>query len=276
VNTIKDGQDSNLGNDPSDASGKVPPEFAYLLPGWPAPANIHALTTTRWGGFSVGSTCSLNLGLNTSDPAERVMRNREQLRKNLNLPNEPAWLTQAHGVNLISLPPQLEDKVLEDKVSQDKVADGAITAEPREVCAILTADCLPLFLCDRFGEQLALIHVGWRGLAKGIVEKAVDKFFHPPTDLMAWAGPSISQVNFEVGPQVREQLGGPDDCYQASPTPGHWYADLYGLVGQRLHALGIKEYGWDDHCTYRDEHLFYSYRRDADCGRMVSLIWKTA
>ena len=267
---------SATNSDQNSLSEPRPQKFGYILPGWRAPANVHALTTTRWGGFSLGTTSSLNLGLNTSDPAELVESNRDLLCKTLGLPSEPVWLTQEHGVNLISLPPLIENKVIEDQVLQDKAADGAITAEPGQVCAILTADCLPLFLCDRFGEQLALVHVGWRGLAKHIVEKAIGDFIHPPTDLMAWAGPSISQANFEVGPQVREQLGGPDDCYQASPKARHWYADLYGLVGQRLHALGIKEYGWDSHCTYRDEHLFYSYRRNANCGRMVSLIWKTA
>lgn len=240
-------------------------EFSYLMPGWRAPGNVHALTTTRNGGYSQSGTASLNLGMNTSDSVELVKRNRDYLRKALALDSEPVWLKQVHGADLISLPSQLNLPV----------ADGAITDQSRQICAILTADCLPLFICDRFGKQVSLLHVGWRGLAAGIVEKGVGRFEALPADLIAWAGPGISQLNFEIGAEVREQLGGSDDYYRASEREGYWYADLYSLVGDRFNAVGVNEYGWDTKCTFKDGKSFYSYRRDRDCGRMASLIWKS-
>lgn len=251
-----DSMQSSVNTDPNG--------FGYLLPGWSAPGNVYALTTTRNGGYSQFGTASLNLGLNTSDTVDLVQRNRNHMRNALSLGSEPVWLEQVHSTEVVALPSQ---KVL-------PIADGAITSKVGQICAVLTADCLPLFICDRFGKQVSLLHVGWRGLAAGIVEKGVGLFEALPASLMAWAGPAISQLNFEIGAEVRDQLGGADDYYRASEKEGHWYADLYSLVGDRLNAVGVHQYGWDAHCTFQDENSFYSYRRDNDCGRMVSLIWK--
>ena len=259
-NVNREGDGSVVGSADSDSNG-----FAYLVPGWSAPGNIHALTTTRNGGYSESGTSSLNLGENTSDSIDLVERNRNFLRKALALDNEPVWLKQVHGTELLSLPSQLNSPI----------ADGAFTKISGQICAILTADCLPLFMCDRFGEQVALLHVGWRGLAAGMVEKGVGLFEALPVDLMAWAGPAISQSSFEIGTEVREQLGGSKDHYRVSQRKGRCYADLYSLVRDRLNAVGVSEYGWDAHCTFQDEESFYSYRRDPDCGRMASLIWNS-
>ncbi len=260
-NVIQQGGGLAVPSDDAESDG-----FGYVVPGWSAPANVRALTTTRNGGYSqLGGTKSLNLGINTSDSIDLVKHNRSFLRKSLALNNEPVWLEQVHGTEIINLSSQINSLV----------ADGAVTNVNGQICAILTADCLPLFLCDRFGEQVALLHVGWRGLAAGIVEKGVGLFKASPFDLVAWAGPAISQTSFEIGNEVREQVGGSKDHYYPSQRKGRCYADLYKLVRDRLNKVGVSEYGWDVHCTFQDASSFYSYRRDPDCGRMASLIWKS-
>lgn len=252
--------------------------IAFETPRWHAPHQVRALTTYRQGGVSQGEYASLNLGTHVDDESGAVMNNRHLLRNQLSLPAEPIWLNQVHGIEVHEILPQTAfdpHNVID--------ADGAFTASPQCVCAILTADCLPLFLTNQRGDKVALLHAGWRGLAEGIVEEGIAAMGGTPQELIVWAGPCIGPAHFEVGDEVREQLGGTEACYTASSNSGKWLADLYALVGERLVNQGVSNYTHSKACTFRDEQLFFSHRRvsslarDAgavqSCGRMASLIW---
>lgn len=234
-----------------------------IYPKWDAPTNIKALTTTRASGHSTAPFDSLNLGDHVGDSQQHVQQNRADLRSYLNLPSEPFWLKQTHTTKVLNI----------SKIdTYAKSADGAFSSQHGRVCVVMTADCLPLFLCNRQGSKVAVIHAGWRGLADGIVEEGVRQFAEPAGNLLAWSGPSISQQYFEIGEEVRQELEGSDDAYRQSDQKGKYYANLYKLVDQRLSKLGV-EHSWRDDCTYADKNRFFSYRRDGSTGRMASLIW---
>lgn len=240
-------------------------EIQVIRPPWNAPKRVHALTTLRRGGVSVGPFSSLNLGARAGDVPENVTENRLRLRRAFDLPNEPAWLKQVHGTRCIDL----------SNAGTDDEADGSFIVEPGLVCAVLTADCLPLFVTDAEGRRAGLFHVGWKGLAAGIVEQALSIFAGRP-DVQCWLGPAIGPSAFEVGQEVREalELPGNETCFKPSQNPGRWMADLYRLVAHRLHRGDVRNVGWDETvCTYRDTKRFFSYRRSRECGRMASLIW---
>jgi YfiH family protein len=235
-----------------------------IRPDWPAPALVRACTTTRRGGISECPFDSLNLGGNTEDSPAAVAENRRRLRPNLGLPAEPAWLQQVHGIEVVRAE------------AGPACADAVWTARPDAVCAILTADCLPVLLCDEQGRAVGAAHAGWRGLAGGVIEATVAAMALPPQGLMAWLGPAIGPEVFEVGAEVRraflEQDAGADAYFRPSPQ-GRWLADLYELARRRLRRLGIERIYGGGFCTYQDAERFYSYRRDGRTGRMVSLIW---
>lgn len=234
---------------------------------WWAPAHVHAVTTLRAGGVSKGPYESLNLGMRAGDEPGNVAENRRRLRRELELPGEPRWLKQVHGRGCIDIAATGEEE-----------ADGGYTSQPRRICAVLTADCLPLFMCDPAGERVGLFHVGWRGLAAGMVETAWSCFDRDP-GVHCWLGPAIGPEAFEIGPEVREALlqPGNESCFTPSPNPGRYRADLYGLVARRLKQGGVRNVDWDGAvCTYRDEARFFSHRRSGECGRMASLIWMDA
>jgi YfiH family protein len=239
--------------------------LSFISPGWEAPSNVRAVTSTRLGGSS--STCfmGLNVGQQVGDKDKTVDANRLDLQTALGLERQPVWMKQVHGTRVID--PALCD-------GEEWEADGAITGQANTACAVMTADCLPLFLAAADGSRVGLLHVGWRGLATGIVEAGLRQMGLPADQLLAWSGPAIGPNRFEIGEEVRRKLGGPADCYEPSPRNGHFLANLYGLVNERLHSAGIGFHGWDGYCTYEDEELFYSYRRDGLTGRMVSLIWR--
>ncbi|MCL4122395.1 UNVERIFIED_CONTAM: hypothetical protein GTU68_011902, partial [Idotea baltica] len=236
-----------------------------IKPDWPAPSRVKALTTSRFGGVSQAPFDSLNLGMHVNDEQSDVQVNRNTLVQAINLPSEPAWLDQVHGTDIIELGA--------GKPACTLIADGAITQVKNVVCAIMTADCLPLFLSNQAGDKVSLLHVGWRGLAQGIVENGISLFNEPPQNIIAWAGPCISIKYFEVGVEVREQIGGPESAYRKSNNKDKFYADMYQLTGERLAQVGIKNYSHTPYCTYADRELFFSHRRDQNTGRMVSLIW---
>jgi YfiH family protein len=239
-----------------------------LAANWPAPPQIHAVQTTRRGGVSEGACASLNLGSNTGDDAARVAANRGILREQLQLPREPAWLRQVHGTTVVDAA----------HVGRDApAADASQTAEAGVVCAVLSADCLPVLFCSEDGGWIGAAHAGWRGLAAGVLEATLGLAPLPPRRLLAWFGAAIGPANFEVGPEVRAAFVGEQPEAATAFRAGRddrWYADLYALARLRLVRAGLTRVYGGGLCTYADAGRFHSYRREADGGRMAALIWR--
>jgi len=236
-----------------------------IQPDWPAPPGIHALTTTRLGGVSLAPYDSLNLGDHVGDAPAAVAENRRRLVEALSLPAEPHWLSQVHGTCAT-------DAALAPSGCE---ADASHTERPGVVCAVLTADCLPLLLCDRAGRHVAAVHAGWRGLLNGVIERTIE-VMAAEGDVIAWLGPAIGPRAFEVGDEVREAFIAAASAATAAFVPssnGRWLADIYALARQRLQAIGVGSVHGGQHCTYSEAERFYSYRRDGQTGRMASLIW---
>ncbi len=236
-----------------------------VQPRWPAPTNVSACCTTRVGGVSAVPYDSLNLALHVGDDAARVSANRERLREQLGLPAEPCWMNQTHGIRAVTL-----------EEDSERDADAAITRRAGMVAVVMTADCLPILICNRSGTEVAAVHAGWRGLQAGVIQSTLDAMKSSSEELMAWIGPGIAQPCFEVGDEVRAAFGDAiqDAGKHFSPHgPGHWLCDLGGLAEQVLNQRGVNLVFRDPHCSYRDADLFYSYRRDATTGRMAALIW---
>ncbi len=240
----------------------------YWVPAnWPAPHGVVAGTTLRHGGVSRGSYESLNLGARGEDDAAAVQENRARFRAYCDLPSEPRWLRQAHGTHVLVEPPA-------DEAAE---ADAAITRQAGVVCAVLTADCLPVMLASTDAAELAVAHAGWRGLAAGVLEATVAAMAADAANLIVWLGPAISQPAFEVGSEVRQQFVAHDPsaaaCFIANER-GRWQADLYSLARMRLDALGVRHVSGGEYCTFREPERFFSYRRDGTCGRMASFIFR--
>ncbi|MEX1200405.1 MAG: peptidoglycan editing factor PgeF [Methylophaga sp.] len=241
---------------------------SLIRPDWPAPGNVNALFSTRLGGVSPAPYNSLNLGDHVGDPPENVAANRQLLINTADLPDTPLWLRQTHST-----------KVIASKHWQAYIeADAIFSTQPNHICAVMTADCLPVLLCDKQGRQVAAIHAGWRGLCDGIIEKTVAQLGGAPEDLLAWLGPAIGPAQFEVGAEVRDAFIAESAEAKSAflpSKPGHFLADIYTLARQRLHHCGIKNSYGGDYCTVSQPELFFSYRRDGVTGRMASLIWLT-
>ncbi|MDH4254929.1 MAG: peptidoglycan editing factor PgeF [Gammaproteobacteria bacterium] len=240
--------------------------FDWLPADWPAPPGVVAGTTLRRGGVSRGPCSSFNLAAHVGDADASVAENRGRLRDALELPAEPHWLDQVHGTRVIEAMP----------AGAAQEADAAYTSRKGVVCAVLTADCLPVLFAARDGSRVAAAHAGWRGLADGVLEATIDALGCAPADLVAWLGPAISQPAFEVGNEVRERFVAADpaaaDCFSPNDR-GRWQGDLYGLARLRLAARGIRAVHGGARCTFREQELFYSYRREPACGRMASLVF---
>lgn len=245
-----------------------------LTPQWPAPANVHAVQTTRRGGVSTGPYRSLNLGMHAGDEPERVAANRARLAETAFLPGPVRWLRQVHGNSVVDASAR--------RAAAEVEGDAATAHSAGVVCAVLTADCLPVLLCSRDGGCVAAAHAGWRGLAGGVLEAAVGALKAPPGDLLAWLGPAIGPEAFEVGAEVRAAFLAKDESAEGAFRPtaanGKYLADLYALARLALRRAGLGRealYG-GGMCTFRDARRFFSYRRDGQCGRMASLIWLAA
>ncbi len=248
--------------------------MGWITPDWPAPANIGACITTRSGGQSQPPYDSLNLGLHVGDDPQAVAANRRLLCLALGLTKEPQWLEQVHGAKVIKAAAN----------GLVRTADGSYSSQPGQACAVMSADCLPILLCDKQGTQVAVLHCGWRSLAKGIVGRGLQKMAAQPRDLLAYLGPAISQPNFEVGIEVlesffkaarnslhQEQIAA---AFKPGNRPLHFYADIYALARAELLALGVTQVYGGDFCTYAEPQRFYSFRREKVTGRMASLIWR--
>ncbi len=238
----------------------------FIQADWPAPNRIQAGVTTRRYGHSRGAFDSFNLGAHVGDDDDHVCANRHDLFEQLSLPQHPIWLNQTHGVDVVDAA----------NASPGITADASFTTDSNVVCAVLTADCLPILLCDREGTCVAAVHAGWRGLVAGIIEATIKALTVAPSTIMAWLGPAIGPQAFEVGDDVRAAFCAKDHAAAASFTGkqnGRWHANLYELAEQRLRRQGIQSIYGGDWCTVTDLDRFYSYRRDGKTGRMASLIW---
>lgn len=235
---------------------------------WPAPANIRAGTTLRSGGVSEDNWASLNLGEHVNDDVAAVAENRRRFRIECDLPSEPLWLSQTHSCNVARGAPLMPDAG----------TDAIVTRETGKVCAVLTADCLPVVFAANSGDEIAIAHAGWRGLCNGILEATVNAMSCKPNDMLVWLGPAISQPAFEVGVEVRAQfIAGQAGAgaHFVENNAGRFQADLYGLAKQRLETLDIAAVYGGDRCTHAENDRFFSYRRDGECGRMATFIYST-
>jgi YfiH family protein len=248
------------------------PDLNFIVPNWPAPANVKALQTTRIGGVSQTPYASLNLGEHVNDDGIAVAKNRQLLSPYLS--SEPVWVNQVHGVEVIDA---AKSTCLQN-------ADASFTTQANVVCVTMTADCLPVLLCDKAGKVVAAVHAGWRGLCDGVIEAAVNQLPVEKSEVLAWLGPSIGPDAFEVGDEVRQQFVQHDSNAELAfkqhsdyKVNQKWLCNMYLIAKQRLNKLGVTHiYGGsinETFCTYTDEARFFSYRRDNVTGRMASLIW---
>ena len=236
----------------------------WLTPEWPAPTGVHAASTLRLGGVSRGPYAALNLGDHVGDEADAVQANRRRLSAALALPSEPVWLRQVHGA-----------RVVDAEGAAGMEADGTFTVRRGQVCAVMTADCLPVLLCTLDGERVAAVHGGWRSLAAGILEAAVESL--GTSHLAAWLGPAIGPDAFEVGSEVRDTFTANDAALANAFRPAgkdKWRADLYAIARRQLQTLGVSDCYGGQYCTHSDPERFFSYRRDGLTGRMATLIWR--
>jgi len=242
--------------------------IAWLEADWPAPAGVRVISTYRGGGASSARFASLNLGDHVGDDPLNVAENRARLVREAGLPTEPCWLTQVHGVGVRNLDTEPRDS---------EAADAAFTCRPGRVCAILTADCLPIALASESGDRVGAAHAGWRGLAAGVIEATVGAMKIPPNRLLAWLGPAIGPEHFEVGPEVRQAFvdedAGAEEAF-ATNARGRFMADLGLLARRRLRNLGIHRIFGGGQCTFAAPDKYFSHRRDANTGRQATLIWR--
>ena len=265
-----------------------------FIPDWPVPKQVKSVITTRQGGVSRGAYSSFNLATHVGDTLADVHANRELLRcdlqKNFSLDSSHSfsskrhisWLTQVHGVDIFDV-----DSPSELTSATNVNADGAMSSRRGNVCAVLTADCLPVLMCDKQGTQVAAIHAGWQGMAKGILSCAINRFRCAPADVLCYFGPAISVKHFEVGVDVvqafkqsatqRTYKTPIQQAFFSSPDSPRdepkWFGDLYALARSELEGKGVTEISGGNDCSYDDNERFFSYRRDQVTGRMASLIW---
>ena len=242
-------------------------DIELIRPEWTVPDSILAFSTTRSGGVSHAPFASLNLADHVGDSAEAVRNNRALLQEQIAPDADWQWLRQVHSNRVLRV----------ESASEPPEADALVCSTRGIVLNILTADCLPLLLCAGDGSEIAAAHCGWRGLASGIVEATVADMQARPGSLLAWLGPAIGPCHFEVGPEVRHEFGKllPAAALDANfkPTKAHKFmADLYGITRSLLQELGVSQVSGGGWCTHSDPKRFFSFRRDGQCGRMLTSI----
>ncbi|MGI1678794.1 MAG: peptidoglycan editing factor PgeF [Cellvibrionaceae bacterium] len=261
------------------------------------PANVKAFVTYRAGGCSAPPFDSNNLALHVGDDGKNVEKNRETLSSRLKLSAPIAWLTQIHSDRIITESNFFAE--IDDR-NHPMEADGVVSCSSKLVCAVMTADCLPVLFCNKQGTQVAAIHAGWRGLANGILKKSVSAFNNNSADeLMVFLGPAITQNCYEVGEEVvsaleltvslrRENfarlsvpvlkdsfLNQAENQEQKSSRikMKKYHLDMYAVAKAQLSEVGVLNISGGDRCSFSEKNNFYSYRRDGQTGRMASLIW---
>lgn len=242
----------------------------WIVPDWPAPTRVRAAATLRTGGVSEGAFASLNLGAHVGDDANAVAENRRLLEAALELPAEPTWLNQVHGTSVVVA------AETPGEPSKPPTGDASVAFGSGAVCAVLTADCLPVLFCDRAGTRVAAAHAGWRGLVGGVLTETINALGVPPSELLAWLGPAIEQDAFEVGPEVRQQFVTRDPNNAGafrSNARGRWQADIYQLARNELARFGVTAVHGGGFECFADSERFFSYRRDQRTGRMATLAW---
>ncbi|MCP4187159.1 MAG: peptidoglycan editing factor PgeF [Gammaproteobacteria bacterium] len=241
-----------------------------IKPEWDVPGKVSAFCTTRRGGVSVKPFDTFNLAQHVGDDEYAVQANRELLGRDFGLPTEPCWLNQTHSTRVVTL---------SGAEQFDSDADAAITHETDMIAVVMTADCLPVLICNRQGSEVAAVHAGWRGLAEGILTTTLDAMTSSVDELLAWIGPAVSQQHFEIGDEVRQIFVDkqPEATYRfIASRPGHWLCNLPGLAADELDRQGLGGVYLSGLCSYDDGENFYSYRREKTTGRMASLIWINA
>ncbi len=233
---------------------------------WPVPPGIHAAVTLRSGGNSSAPYQGFNLAKHVNDKAEHVAANRKQLKASLQLPGDPVWLNQVHGDTVVKA----------DQTDAGIEADAAYTDQANTVCAVMTADCLPVLMVSADGQRVAAIHAGWRGLLAGVIENTVIQM--QAENGWAWLGPAICPRCFEVGAEVRVAFVQNNSAYtsafSAQGVDNKYLMDIFQLARMKLQQLGVKQIFGGKDCTVCDRERFFSYRRDGETGRMASLIWR--
>jgi polyphenol oxidase len=249
------------------------PGLQFLAPDWPAPRRVRAAFTLRLGGVSTPPFDSLNLAAHVGDDGAAVAENRRRLRAELRLPEEPAWMQQVHGTEVLNLDVA---HPADEALASAATADAALTRRAGRVCVVQVADCLPVLFAARDGSAVAAAHAGWRGLAAGVLEATVKSLAVEPGELIAWIGPGIGPAHFEVGDEVRRAFLAYDPAAAGAFTAnarGRWQCDLPFLARSRLAALGVAAVFGGTWCTHADASRFFSFRRNGRCGRMAAVIW---
>ncbi|MBU3621605.1 peptidoglycan editing factor PgeF [Polynucleobacter sp. CS-Odin-A6] len=247
-----------------------------IKPSWAVPQSIQAFCTTRAGGVSMPPFDSLNLGLNSGDDPEIVLKNRTILSRTI--PSDPIWLKQVHGTS-VSTP---DSRKL--SAAGPFEADASVSNIPNEVLAVLAADCMPVLFASHGGDVIGAAHAGWRGLSGGVLENTIHAMcaLSPglsPRDISAWMGPAIGPTAFEVGEDVLQAFASQGQATLAKVfipivgKAGKYLANLYLLAQDRCSSLGIKHIDGGEFCTFSDQERFFSYRRDQKTGRFATLIW---
>jgi YfiH family protein len=242
-----------------------PDHCSWIPAAWAAPSWIKAGITTRQGGQSQHPYTSFNLATHVGDNSLSVEKNRDYLARMLNLPAKPIWLEQIHGNRIICA-----------DQAQDYKADGLYTDRTKTVCAIMTADCVPILMCNTNGSRVAAIHVGWKGFCAGILGQSLDLFTDHNDELLIWIGPHIYKDSYEVGNDVRDAVLNANQQLSDAFSPnqrGRWQASLEFMIRYELESRGVSQISSANLCTLTHAEDFYSFRRDGKTGRMASLIW---
>jgi len=232
------------------------------------PDNVKFISTPRFIEGGAGGDCfgNFNLALHVGDESSAVSANRKLLEKHYKLPSSPQWINQTHSSVCIRL---------DSKLSSAE-ADASYSRTSGVVCGVLTADCMPVFVCDKRGTVVGIAHAGWRGLVGGVIESLVEEMKVEGSELLVHLGPAISQSAYEVGSEVKTQFLDRNSIFEQSfiKKNSKHYLDLYDGAKVILEGYGITSISGGDCCTYEDSKQFFSYRRDGECsGRMAHLIW---